>query len=603
MPLKDKFQGLLKKRSLGSNKGQGVMEGVFILTLGLIMVKIIGAVFKIPLFRMLDGSGIGYYLSAYTIYTPVYTLATAGLPSAVSRLVSTYMQNKRYKDVRKTRKVAMRVFICTGVAGGIILTAIGLLLPTLVSTGILNAESSDPKAALCLITMAPAVFFCCLMSGSRGYYQGMRNMVPTAISEIIEAFVKLIFGTGAMMFTLWYAENSWNKTGTFLGVQYESLSAALSACQPYAAAAAIMGVTMGALLGFVYLSVRFKIKGDSINQEQIDDSPTAQPSKEIIKTLLRFGIPIALGVLTMNITTLVDMFTILWRLGNIVIDHPGFLESFYEGLIPAEKTTAELPNYLYGAYGVNSSLFNLIPTVVQAFGVSVLPALTAAWLAKNYDEVKTNISSVLKITSLIAIPSGLGMSVLAGPILRLLYSDKPEITIAEPMLKVMGITVIFFALLAPINSMLQAIGKQDTPVKLMLVGCSAKIIINTILIGIPEINVMGAPYGTLVSYSFIIIASIIILVKNTRISLNLLQTFIKPLLAGILCAAAAWASNGLLGKIISSANIVTLISLIIAVAVYVVSILLIKAISREDLILIPKGEKIAKILEKYGWIG
>ena len=598
----DKAKRVFGKKGAAS-KGQGVMEGVFVLTFGLVMVKIIGFLFKIPVFNMLDGSGTGYYQTAYTIYTPVYTLATAGLPSAVSRLVSTYMYGKSYRDVRKTKKVATKVFIFTGVLGFTVLFAIGMLLPVLVSKGILNPDSYDPKASLCIIAMAPAVFFCCLMSAYRGYYQGLRNMIPTATSEIIEAFTKLIFGIGATFAVIKYCQASYNKDGTFLGVHYNTMEEAMSACQPYAAAAAIFSVTIGALLGFIYLSIRFKKMGDTITEEQIAQSADPESSKKILKTLLAFGIPIALGVLTMNIATLVDMITIKWRLGSIVSQKPQALLDCYPGLIPAEKDLAEIPNYLFGCYSLNASLFNLIPTIVQAFGVSVLPALTAAWLAKNTDEVKTNISSILKITSLIAIPSGLGMSVLAGPILHLLYPGRPaEATIATPMLRVMGITVLFFALLAPINSMLQAIGKQNVPVKLMLAGCTAKIIINTILIGIPKINVMGAPYGTFVSYSFIIVASLYILLKNTKVRLNYLQTFIKPLAAGLMSAAAAWAADGLLGKVIGSGKIVTLFALVAAVVVYVAAILLIKAITYDDLILIPKGEKFAKILEKRGWI-
>lgn len=589
---------------LSANKSQGVMEGMFVLTFGLILVKIIGALFKIPLGNILDGSGFGYYQTAYTIYTPVYTIATAGLPSAVSRLVSSMMQKEKYKDVRNVRRVAMKIFAFTGILGTAILITVGFLLPYLTSVGIFDSDSFDPKSNVCLFAMAPAVLFCCLMSGYRGYYQGMRNMVPTATSEVIEAGTKLIFGTIGMISVLKFAEVSYNNNGTFLGKEYNSLSLAISAAQPYAAAAAILGVTAGALLGFIYMGLRFKKYGDNLTAEQINSSAATLTGRDIFKTLLRFGIPIALGVLTMNISTLIDTITIQWKLGSLVTENPEFLREYYAGLIPAEKANSEIANYLYGAYSLTTSLFNLVPTVVQAFGVSVLPALTAAWTAKNFPEIKKNISSVLKMACLIAIPSGFGMSALAGPILKLLYGqDKAEAVIASPMLRVMGITVIFFSLLAPINSMLQAVGKQDTPVKLMLIGSSAKIVINSILIGIPEINLKGAPYGTFVSYSFVVVASLVILLKTTKISLNIVSTFIKPLAAGIMCAMAAWASNGLLSGVVSSGKIVTALSLIVAVVVYAVAILLIKGITKDDLQLFPKGEKIQKVLEKYRLIG
>ncbi len=221
------------------------------------------------------------------------------------------------------------------------------------------------------------------------------------------------------------------------------------------------------------------------------------------------------------------------------------------------------------------------------------------WVSKNKKLLKKNIESVIRITSLVAFPTGIGIFFMSKPILMLLYSSQlNDALVAAPSLKVMGIGVIFLALITPIFAILQAIGKQYLPVIFMIIGAILKLFINYIFIGIPSINIIGAPIGTTVCYSVIFIFSIFSLVAISKLKLNILSTFIKPLIAGIFCGVASWSSYGLLEKVISG-NIKILISIGIGGIIYIIVLFLIKAISKDDIIMLPKGEKLSNFFEKH----
>ena len=249
------------------------------------------------------------------------------------------------------------------------------------------------------------------------------------------------------------------------------------------------------------------------------------------------------------------------------------------------------------------TLFNLIPALTTTFGVSALPAVTGAWAARNAPMLRRNIESVWRVTAMIAIPAGLGICALAEPILTLVYSADPaSIPIAAPILRVLGIAAIFVALSSPTNSMLQAVGKVNVPVKLTLLGGFLKLAVNFVLVPIPNLNIQGAPYGTLLCYSLIVCISIPVLCRTAGIRIRFGKVFLKPLFAGILCGITAWASYGLLSKLAGN-TVSTAISILLAGAVYVIALFLVRGIVKYDVLMLPKGEKIAKLLEKCRLIG
>ena len=577
-----------------SSKKQNFLQGALILSAAAIIVKVIGAVYKIPLMNIIGGEGFGYYNTAYTIFTPLYTIATAGIPVAVARMVSECVTLGRYRDVRRIFQISMTCFLVTGTAGSLIMLFGSKFLA--------SAVCNNPGATLAVIMLSPAVFFLCMTSAYRGYYQGLRNMYPTAISQIIEAVVKVLVGLSLTLVVMNWGIAEYNKNGSFygidLGISSEGLSAA-SAVAPIAAAAAIGGVMISTMVGMLYMMLHYRLRGDGITQAELYDAPEAQPRSALLNTLITISIPVCLATLSTNITNLIDLVSLMSRMEYAIrLDHLTVL-GMYEGLLPAELGLDGLPNYLYGVYsGMPVTLFNLVPAIATTFGTAALPSVAAAWTSHNRHRIKASIDTVLRLTTIVAIPAGFGLSVLAKEILTLLYPMRlTEVEIAAPLLKVMGITVVFVCTCASCHSILQGIGKERLPLFFMLAGAGVKLAVNYIFVAIPSLNIQAAPYGSLICYILIMIMDIAAINRSARIRVNLYAVFIKPLFAGALCAAGAKFAY-VFGNIFLSDNLSTVFAIGIAVIIYGVTMLLIKGITKKDFLMIPKGEKIAKILEK-----
>lgn len=575
-------------KKANARKHQSFLQGALILTASMAIVKIIGAIFKIPLFGILGAEGYGYFTSAYDLYNPIFTIATAGFPIAISKMVSENIARKRYRDVRQIHKVSIPIFTIMGLIG-FLLMSVG----TFIYANVINA----PDVKYATLTLAPTIFFACLMSIYRGYYEGLRNMTPTAISEIIEALCKLSLGLLASTNIISIGMNEYHNSGTVFGTPYETETLARSAILPYAAAGAILGITTGALIGFIYLLVRFKRKGDGITKEELLTSPKPKSSRATVKVLISIAIPIAIGALVMNIASLIDATLIQRRLYDIMQMNPQILLNAYPDLITQEAILNDkVHTMLYGCYGSAATLMMLIPAVTQTFGISALPNVTATWTEGVQEKIKASIESVMRITMLVTIPAGLGLSVMAKPIMELLYlkgNNQGEVDVAASVLVILGIAAIFTSTSTPLCSMLQAVGRVDLPVKLLSVGVIIKIALNYTLIGVPEINIQGAGVGTLVCYVFITASAFYLLCKQTHIVPDMISIFIKPLLSAICCAVAAVLSYRIFDMLLSQ-RIATILALITAVLVYVLALILLRAITESDVLMLPSGEKIVK---------
>ena len=617
---------------------QSFIQGALILSVGTILVKIIGAIFKIPLTNLIDAQGFGYFNTAYNLYMPIYTIATAGFPIAIARMVAEKVALKQYNDVKQIYRVAVPLFTGTGIAGFLLM--FGGAAPY---ANYIN----NSGAFYSILVLAPTLLFSCMMSVQRGYYEGLRNMYPTAVSQVIEALCKLLLGllVASLVLSTGVANGltEYRDKGTVYGqvveftaedqreidltieaeleqgVLAESARAARAEglkaekiekkpevmardkTLPFAAAGAILGVTVGSVMAYLYLLIRHRRKGDGISKEELLAAPPAMGRKEIFRALLAIAIPIALGALVTNIANVIDVTLIQNRLGAIQKAHPGYLKELY-GLLLSGVSEGEIVTTLYGCYGMAQTLYTLVPTLTQAFGISALPNVTTAWVSGDRNDLKKNIESVIRITALVSIPAGLGLSVMAGPIMRLIYSSPSAVQIATPVLTVLGITVVFVAISIPLSSMIQAVGRVDLPVKFMAVGAAVKLVTTYVLVGIPSVNLNGGPVGHLLCYIIILLLDIIALCRITKIVPNFNSVFIKPLISAVICCGAAWGAQGLCALLLPD-KLATVIGLGIAVIVYVVSLLVLKAVSKDDVLMLPKGQKIAKILEKYNWIG
>lgn len=571
-------------------KKQSFLKGTLILSIAAIIVKIIGAVFKIPLMNILGGDGMGYFSTAYDLYMPVYVLSTAGLPVAIARVVAEFSSKRRYRDVKKTLKVANCTFFVTGLVGFCIMFfGARLFVKTI----------DNPGAYLAVLAMSPTVFFVCLTSAYRGYYQGLQNMYPTAISQVVESLFKLLLGLGLSLWIYNAGMNGFNANGLVFGKPAADFEAARLIALQYASAGAILSVAIGSFFSAFSAWLYHRIKGDQITKEELSLPQESVSGKTIFKKTIRIAIPIALGSMVGQITGLIDLWSVLNRLGHAVETNYGAIAAMYGDAIPLGKSLESIPNYLNGCYkGMAVTLYNLIPTFTVAMGVSALPTVTVAWETKNLESLKQNVEAVLRVTLLFALPAGLGMAALANPILTLLYGGRPdEVVIATPLLVILGIAVIFASACSPINSMLQAVGRADLPVKIMVACATLKLIINYVLVGIPEINIRGAAIGTLICYILIMTISLWFLFRITKVRPNFKTTFFRPTISAIGCAAAAYFAFMLIHRVFSS-NLSTVLAIGVAAVVYVICLVLFRAITEDDIRMMPKGEKLAALYRR-----
>ena len=339
--------------------------------------------------------------------------------------------------------------------------------------------------------------------------------------------------------------------------------------------------------------------------------------------MIKIAVPMVVSALILNITNLIDTTTIQARLATALNADFNTVVSMHEAAITKAVSLSrldisnkeEVVKYLWGSYGMALDFRNLVPTITVQLGVSALPALAAAWAVKDKINVRSTIETVIRIGMLIALPAGIGMASLAEPILTVIYGrgqSSDAISVVAPIMVSYGLATFIMAISTPVTNMLQAIGRTDIPVKSVVVGAICKLTCNFILVGNPKFNVYGAVAGTILFYVVIVTCNLVSLIKVAKVKINWLSVFVKPFVCAALCGVTAFASNALLNRIFpadtsqSIFNMGTVsvgISVILAVIVYAISLLLIKGIAKEDVIVLPKGEKIAKALEKYGLLG
>lgn len=607
---------------MASEKKQSVLNGAMILMAAVLLVKVIGLFFKMPLTNLIGSTGRGYFSAAYEVYTPIFAISMAGLPVAVSRMVAESVALGKFREARSIFKVSQRIFFLVGLTGTVILLAAAYPYAHYV------ANDMSLPAVLCV---APSIFFCCYMSAYRGYYEGLRNMMPTATSQVIEALGKLVIGlllakVVVSMGLSQFAEGmkaSGDVQAVVFGKTVASEPEAYNIIYPYAAAGAILGVTAGSVLSNLFLIIYHKIKGDGFTRVQLVNSEKPTEGSKLAKTMIMIAIPMVVSSLILNITNLIDTVTIQSRLASA-------LESDFETVYEMHKVSfdnaralgrldttnfSSVTKYLWGAYCTALDFKNLVPTITIQLGVSALPALAAAWAVKNKDNIRSTIETVIRIGMLIALPAGIGIAALAEPILNVIYgrgASSDAIAIITPIMIAYGFATCIMAISTPTTNMLQAIGRTDIPVKSVIVAAVAKIVCNFILVGNPKVNVYGAVIGTILFYVVIVAFNMISLLRVSKVKVNWLSVFFKPLICAALCGVTAFTANALLNRIfpaestesvLNMGTLAMIISVGLAVIVYVISLLLLKGIAKEDVAVLPKGEKIAKTLEKYGLLG
>ena len=545
---------------MSNEKKQSFMGGVTVLAISTVFVKLCGALYKIPLNNILGDKGITHFMSAYNIYAFLLTLSTAGLPLALSKLISEASATDRKNQIRRCFNTAMALFLAVGVVG----SAAMLIFTEELAAWMNNSMAYWPIKALGISVVCVSV-----MCAYRGYAQGRQNMVPTAVSQFLEAFFKLVIGLPLA----WILINQGR--GLEMG-----------------AAGAIIGVSIGTVIAMVYMMVEYRK-----NRTTLRGTDTPQSHATILWRLLALGIPITIGQAGMSLLNLLDQKIIMGQLQSLTA------RQIQDGAL-ASMTGAEieeLSSALYGQYTFSSTLFNLPASFLPAIAISLIPAISVAVARKEHREVNRVVTTSFRLIGMLALPAGVGMSVMAGPILQLLYPAQAEAAAAATYhLQILGIASIFVCVMLLTNSIMQAHGKVSIPIYTMLIGGIVKVVINYFLVGNPEINIKGAPIGTLVCYGLIALINLILVRRMLQEKPNYFAIFFKPVLASAVMGAAAWASHGLISRFLTGSfaleSLATLCAIGIAVVVYLILVLALRMITAEDLRMIPKGDKIARLL-------
>lgn len=524
------------------NKGSNFLIGAFIIALSHILVKIIGAVYKIPLDGLiLKTEGMGIYSSSYTIYNWLFVISTAGLPVAISKMVAEARATGRLKESEKIFKISKILLFFVGITAFLIMFVFAVPFSKLI-----KAESSY----LTMMVMAPSLFFVAMSSSFRGYYQGRENMLPTAVSEIIEALFKLIFGLSFAYISM----KIWNKA--YIG-----------------SAGAISGITLGTFFSFLFLVIYHKNKKEIIKISEFDD--TVSPSKEILSKLVKLAIPVTLGVSVFTLTSLIDTAMVMNQLYGL-----GYKE--------IERLS------MFGYLNRAITLFNLPPTVIASIAISIVPAIASAIAVGDEKNAHKNVQSALRLTVLFAMPCAAGLCSLAKPILTLLYHDGNY----SFLLNIMGIATLFVTMVQVSNAILQAYSKPWIPVKNMFIGGVVKVFVNLILVSRPEININGAPVGTTLCYFTVMTLNILSIKKYAKVKFGISGFIVKPLILGIVTALSAFYSYRILAVFLGN-TMGVFASIILAGVCYLITLVVIKALSKDDILLLPKGGVICHIMEKY----
>lgn len=536
-----------------NKKKDSFLKGALILGAAGVIVKILGAFFRIPLANLIGAEGMSYYQSVYPIYTLFLTIATAGFPTAVAKLVSEKVAVGDYKGANKVFKVSHTVLFVTGIiAFGILFFGAEYIVTVIIK---------NPEALYSMKAIAPALLFVPAMSAYRGYFQGRREMSKYAVSQIIEQVFRVILGLSLAYFLM--------KTYTDKGVVY-------------GAAGAMFGATIGSVASITFLMIIYLANS---RQRKLEMKASKNFRDErlstIIKKLLVIAIPIIIGASVMPLVNLVDSVIVQRRL-----QEAGFT------VLQAKSMFGQLT-------GMALTIINLPSVITTAMSLSLVPSIAEAYAIGNKAKARKDTKSAIKITLLIVLPAAFGLASLATPIMQLLYPKQPA-SIGFILLTLTP-CVIFLGLMQTLTGILQGMGKPMIPVIALAVGMVFKVVISYTLTGIYDINVIGSALGTVVAYFIAAMINLIYVKKVMNIKFSKKEFFIKPLITVTTMFVVVKLSYGLVSKLLGN-NIATLISIVIGGIVYVIVLLGLGGIRKEEILTMPKGEKIYKILKKLNFI-
>lgn len=523
------------------------IQGAVILGIAGIIIKVMGAFFRIPLANLIGDKGMGYYQTAYPIYVLFLTLATAGIPIAISKMVSERIAVGHHYEAFRVFRVSFALLFSIGIFSSSIL---------FFGAGPIVNAIGNPGAKYAMMAIAPALLFVPIMAAYRGYFQGMQDMKPTATSQVVEQFFRVAAGL-----TLAYL--------------------LISRGREFAAAGASFGATAGSITGLIAIVGIYYFKKNSFKSDvERTYQISTEKSSEILTSIFMIAVPVTIGAAIMPIMNFIDVGIVMRRLQETGWTH-------------------EAANGLYGQLtGFAGPLINFPQVLTQAIAMSLVPAIAAAYKQKDMTFLNYNIRLGIRTAMIIGLPCAFGLMTIAEPIMRLLYPfQKASAVSAAECLFVMAFGVIFLSTVQTLTGVLQGLGKPMIPVRNLFIGAIVKVVLTYTLTGIESINVKGAAMGTVAAYIVASSLNIVAVKRITGVKFDFMLTYVKPIVSALTMSAAVWVSYRILYGYFGNA-LSTMVAVLIGVAVYCVMLFVTKAIKKEELRFLPKGGKIMNLLGK-----
>lgn len=539
---------------MSKNKTNFLVQGS-ILALAGILVRIIGLLYRIPLNNILGNEGIAYYSNAYSVYSIFLLISSTSLPIAVSKIVSTRAAKRQFKNAKKAFVGAVIFGI---IAGGICSCIVFF------GADFFAGLWKYPSMAMALRVLAPTIFLVCLLGVLRGYFQGMGTMIPTAVSQIFEQIANAIVSIAAASFLF-------------------SLGDKVGRGSEYSAAGGTMGTLVGALFALIFMLFVYAVYKPVMNKRiRKDKTRTTENYKGLSKVLIITIIPVLLSTTIYNLS--------------------GIIDSGLFGNVMSNIFHLEVSDYasLYGIYSGKYQLLTTAPiAIASALSSAIIPSLIRSLTNGNKGELVNKIESSIRLSMIIAIPCGVGISTLAEPICMLLFPDDTEmLVICVNLMRFAVVTVVAYSLSTITNSILQGIDKMSKPVINSSISLVIHIVLVLILLIVFKMDILGVVVADFVFAICVCMLNAFSIKRQLGYKQEIYKTFFLPTVSSILMAVLAMLTYKGTYMLVRSNAISLLCAVIVAIAAYAVMLIILKAVDETELYMMPKGSAIVKILKK-----
>lgn len=491
------------------------LSSAALLLISTVLVKIIGAVYKIPLTGYIGATGRGYFSMAYSLFMPIHAITMGAFPVALSSLVSKYLAKGNTVKVQQLRKAADRLFFWVGICG--------MSLMFVLAKPYAAWIASAPKAVFTILVMAPGALFCSMAASRRSFAEGHLNMIPTAVCQLLEALFKMVFGLLFARLSMSYLYQIYLNTGCVLGIPAANEGEALSMIYPFTSAAAMLGVTLGSFAAWVYAC--------AYNRSHYTGRlPKKQREKGAAKELISFSMPLVAATVIQSVSAFLDTASIQYCLS--LCGTEALSKAYAVPISLTNVAESDIVTYVYGLYSAALDFKNLIPSVTMALGVTAVPALSAAYESKNgkFEELY---GGILKYTVVLSAAGGSAMALYSYDILKLFYnSSNPDIVLGcNRLLFWFGVTVMPASLASTCVFAVQALGYSKRLVFPFILAALVRVGLNFYLVSDVRFHLYGSVISTFVSYLLISVWCLCIIRSITKVRISFVQVFFKPVLA------------------------------------------------------------------------